>query len=387
MNEWRDACRTSQRSALGFVGQRPSLVSLARVLVDAGLTDSAWLGRATAIANEADVPMVHALTRWRLIDPQSLASALAAATGLPLTDLSSAQGPPPVSMSRTACHRLRVLPLAVDGAVLALAMSDPTDEDTCAEVEEGTQLSVERVLVNDDDLEAALRRVYARPGDERRLTGLNALPTTSSHQSFPGVGLAVVSTPRSFTPPARFVHNAPPAGASMPTVPPLTAWSPPPPPTLAPPTEPAGDDVFEAFESTAVIDIELSQTGLAEQGIARLMSVCVVVQDDGLADEIARRLTSLVGSLAVFSIERALQEVGHRRFNMLVAVLPTVTTTTALAFNRLGLLLEHQRGVTVLSNVAGLEVVPGVAAVAALPRRSEVVDAIKALVLQRATGD
>jgi hypothetical protein len=286
-----------------------------------------------------------------------------------------------------------VLPLAVD-AVLTLAMSDPTDEDTCAEVEEGLQLSVQRVLVNDDDLETALRRVFARPGDERRLTGLNVLPTTSSRQSFTGVGLALASTPpRLFTPPARFVHNGPPAVASMPAVPPLPVPSPPPPPTLEPTTAPAADDVcdvydvFDAFESTAVIEIELSETGIAEQGIARLMSVCVVVEDDGLADEIARRLTSLVGSLAVFSIERALQDVGHRRFNMVVAVLPTVTTTTALALHRLGLLLEHRRGVTVVSNVAGLEVVPGVAAVARLPSRNEVVDTIKALILQRANGD
>ncbi len=382
---------------MDFVGQRPALVSLARVLVDAGLTDSAWLGRATVIANEADVPMVHALTRWRLIDPNSLASALAAATGLPVTDLSTVQGPLPVSMSRTACHRLRVLPLSVVDAVLTLAMSDPTDEDTCAEVEEGMQLSVQRALVNDDDLETALRRVFARPGDERRLTGLNALPTTSSRQPFTGVGIGIgaapATTPRLFTPPARFVHPGTHGSASMPAMP---AVPPLPPklsqPELAPAPAPApppvhDDPVFASFEATEIIEIDFSETGVAERGIARLMSVCVVVEDDALGDEIARRLTALVGSLAVFSVERALHEVGHRSFNMVVAVLPTVTTTIALALHRLGLLLDHHRGVTVVSNVAGLEVVPGVGAVARLPSRNEVVDAIKALILQRANGD
>jgi hypothetical protein len=117
------------------------------------------------------------------------------------------------------------------------------------------------------------------------------------------------------------------------------------------------------------------------------MSVCVVINDDALGDEIARRLTSTVGSLAVFSVDRALHEVGHRSFNMVVAVLPSVTTTIALSLQRLGLMLDHHRGVTVVSNVAGLDVVPGVAAVAPLPSRSEVVDTIKALILQRANGD
>jgi hypothetical protein len=384
-----------------FVGQRPMVVSLARVLIDAGLTDTTWLGRATAIANEADVPMVHALTRWRLLDAQSLASALAAATGLPVIDLSGVRGPLPVNMSRTACHRLRVLPLLVADGVLTLAMSDPTDEDICAEVEEGVHLRVHRVLVNDDDLETSLRRVFARPGDERRLTGLNALPTTPSRpQPFTGVGAVLApTTSRLHTPPtltaAAPVGRAPPP--PMPAVPPLPTPFAPQPHTPSPfdlveetPTG-GGDDqvagVFSTVEPTAIVGTGESDTGVVERGIASLMSVCIVLEDEQLGDEIAQRLTRTVGSLAVFTVDRALLEVGRRHFNMVVAVLPTVTTTIALGLRRLGLLLDQNRGLTVVSNVAGVEIVPGVETVVRHPPRDQVVETLQALILRRARGE
>jgi hypothetical protein len=312
-------------------------------------------------------------------------------------DLSGVRSPLAVTMSRTACHRLRVMPLVVADGVLTLAMSDPTDEDICAEVEEGVRLQVHRVLVNDDDLETTLRRVFARPGDERRLTGLHAIPTTPSRPlPFTGIGAVVAPSsmlPRLATPPALWAA-------------PVLSRPPPPPMSVAPlspdlpdpgqfdlieetPTG-AGNprmDVFREVELTAIVGSSESDTGVVERGIASLMSVCVVLEDELLGDDIVKRLNRTVGSLSVFTVERALLEVGRRHFNMVIAVLPTVTTTIALGLRRLGLLLDQQHGLIVVSNVAGIEVVPGVASVVRLPPRDQVVDAVQALILRRASGD
>jgi hypothetical protein len=143
-------------------------ISLARVLLESGLLDVTWLGKATAIATEANVPLAHALTRWKLLETRALAQALAKATGLAVVDVDVVTGAAVVPMQRQACHRLRVVPLALEGATLTLGMSDPTDDDAVLQVEEALHLRVQRVLVDDDALERCLRRVFQKPGDEIR---------------------------------------------------------------------------------------------------------------------------------------------------------------------------------------------------------------------------
>lgn len=159
-------------------------VSLARVLLDSGLLDVAWLGKATAIASEADVPVCHALTRWKLLEARALAKALSQATGLPVVDVDGEaggqRGPPCAPMQRAACQRLRVLPLAVAGGTLTLGMTDPTDDDAVRQVEAALQLRVHRVLVDDDALERALRRMFPKPADEIRAAPWGMPLVTSS---------------------------------------------------------------------------------------------------------------------------------------------------------------------------------------------------------------
>lgn len=143
----------------------PPRVVLPRLLLDANLADMSTLGMAAGIAAEGDVSLVHALVRWRLVPAAALCRALAGALGLTPTSL-AAHGPGlPVPMRRAVCARLRVLPVWQRAGVLGLAMSDPTDDGAVAEITSQTGLSIERLLVDDDDLERCLRRCFASDGE------------------------------------------------------------------------------------------------------------------------------------------------------------------------------------------------------------------------------
>jgi hypothetical protein len=173
------------------------MLSLGRILLESGLLDVAWLGKATAIASEANVPLVHALTRWKLVDARALAQTLARAAGLSVLDLDGVgPGPAAALLQRGACHRLRVLPLLAGDGAMTLAMSDPTDDEAATQVGAALQLRVARVLVDDDALERALRRFYPRNDD-----AIAALPPLEP------LAPATPSTPAAAMP-------APPAKAS-----------------------------------------------------------------------------------------------------------------------------------------------------------------------------
>lgn len=151
-------------------------IMLPRLLLDAGLADLKTLGTATAIATEADVPVVHALLRWHLVDAAGLAEALAAALDQPIHPLPvGAAGAGPgtsglgagvadVGLDAVTCRRLRILSLGRRDGAIHLAMSDPTDDAIARAIGDRCHAPIVRVLVNDDDLEEAIGRAYGRPG-------------------------------------------------------------------------------------------------------------------------------------------------------------------------------------------------------------------------------
>jgi hypothetical protein len=160
-------------------------VVLPRLLLDANLADISGLGMAAGIAAEGDVSLVHALVRWRLVPAAALCKALAGALALPATSL-GAHGPAlPVPIRRAVCARLRVLPVWQRGGVLGLAMSDPTDDGAVAELTTQTGLSVERLLVDDDDLERCLRRCFASDGEALAPVTSSASPPPGPDQTVP----------------------------------------------------------------------------------------------------------------------------------------------------------------------------------------------------------
>jgi hypothetical protein len=179
------------------------VVSLARALLGAGLADAVTLGQASAISAEGGVPLVFALVRWRLLEAGQVAQALAQALGVTVAALDELPALPVLPVPRSVCARMRFLPLWRRGEVVGLAMSDPTDDDAVDQVVGACRVAVERILVNDDDLERALRHVYPR-ADEllpvRRPEGPPARP----------VGIEQAALPRTASSTKTIAHVAAP---------------------------------------------------------------------------------------------------------------------------------------------------------------------------------
>ncbi len=162
-------------------------VVLPRLLLDAGLADVSTLGMATSIAAEADVAIVHALCRWRLVAPRALCAAFAAALDMRVVELDDPAIAPvePPPLPRALCVRLRVLPVWRRGQVLGLGMSDPTDDDAVDQVVRACGLSIERLLVNDDALERAVRRRF--PVEPRPISSSGTVTNTPTPTPTPKV--------------------------------------------------------------------------------------------------------------------------------------------------------------------------------------------------------
>lgn len=124
----------------------------------------ALLGMATRIAAEGDVSLVHALVRWRLVQAGELARALADGTGLAVKRIDQVQGPLLIPLPRVTCARLRIIPVWRRSDVVGLGMADPTDDGAAIEVARTFGVQVERLLIDDDDLDLALRRVFGWAG-------------------------------------------------------------------------------------------------------------------------------------------------------------------------------------------------------------------------------
>jgi hypothetical protein len=134
-------------------------VVLPKLLMEHGLADMQTLGMATGIAAEGDVSLAHAIIRWRLVPAAGLCAALAKALDMepahPSADRAVAQ-----LVRRAQCARLRVLPIWQRAGVLGLAMTDPTDDAAAAAIAQHTAFKIERVLIDDDELERAIRRAF-----------------------------------------------------------------------------------------------------------------------------------------------------------------------------------------------------------------------------------
>jgi len=210
-------------------------VSLPRLLLDAGLADVATLGLATSIAAEADVSLVHALCRWRLVSSSALCDIFVDVVNQSPLDLDGiGDFPVPAGLHRQLCARLRVLPVWLRGGVLGLGMTDPTDDGAVDQVVRACGCSVDRLLVNDDGLERALRRAFPATTTQPATPTMPAeLPRTSSSTAVKG-----------WSPPSKAWPIPAPALSSStvtttPTTTPTAVSKPLPPPPRSQPARPA----------------------------------------------------------------------------------------------------------------------------------------------------
>ena len=154
--------------------------TLAEIAIDAGLATKASIARAAKIADEKKQPLVVALIRELKVDELALVTAFAKQTRVPLIDPGETQIDHDALrlLSRDVCARLRVLPLSIttdhDTRVLRLAMADPTDTTTIAEIEHITHCEIDvsalPLSAIDELVEKGYRQittVVKRPGNAK----------------------------------------------------------------------------------------------------------------------------------------------------------------------------------------------------------------------------
>ena len=134
------------------------ITGIARRLVQDGAMDEATARSAMANASEAKVPLAQWVAEKRLVAPAHLAAANAIEFGMPLIDV-TAFDPAHNAVklvSEELIQKHQVLPLFKRGGKLFVGTSNPTQTAALTEIQFHTNLVVEPVLVDDDQLRRTL---------------------------------------------------------------------------------------------------------------------------------------------------------------------------------------------------------------------------------------
>ena len=140
---------------------------LAEIVIESGLLGREDVVRAARQAEEENIPLVAKLVRGESVDELALVAAIKRHVRVSIVDPAQVE-PDPEAMrqiSRDVCRRLRVMPLTFSvferGAKsLRLAMADPTDAITIAEVEHITGCMVESALMPLSAIEELIETGY-----------------------------------------------------------------------------------------------------------------------------------------------------------------------------------------------------------------------------------
>ena len=141
----------------------PNLVGItgiARRLVQDGAMDEAAARSAMANATEAKVPLAQWIAEKRLVGASHLAAANAIEFGMPLMD-ASAFDPAHNAIklvSEELVQKHQVLPLFKRGSKLFVGTSNPTQTSALTEIQFHTNLVVEPVLIDEDQLRRTLEQ-------------------------------------------------------------------------------------------------------------------------------------------------------------------------------------------------------------------------------------
>lgn len=124
--------------------------TLAEIAIDAGLVTKADAARAGRLAETKKLPLIVVLVKDLSVDEVSLVAAMRKQMRVPLLDPSTVHVDLDAlrELPKNVCVRLHVLPITIgtDAAgerVLRVAMADPTDTATIAELESITQCEIE----------------------------------------------------------------------------------------------------------------------------------------------------------------------------------------------------------------------------------------------------
>ena len=113
--------------------------------------------------------LVDALIADKTVDARQLSKLLADEFGMPVVDLPSLRAPSADAMalvSRALAVRYTVFPLAKEGGVLKLAISDPLDVDAIDSLGHVLKLTIEPSIAPADEIKRTIDRFYGKDADE-----------------------------------------------------------------------------------------------------------------------------------------------------------------------------------------------------------------------------
>ena len=155
---------TSVRTDNSAKGPTSDSEQLADILKASGLVDTGMMERAQAIHQSQGRWLGSVLVELGAVSPEDMVQALSTALGLKSVDLNAAQGSPdavrvlPESMAR----RFGVVPVSQVDMTLHLAMVNPLDMLACDLIQARTGMHLERLVVTERDVRAAIDRFYSR---------------------------------------------------------------------------------------------------------------------------------------------------------------------------------------------------------------------------------
>ena len=143
------------------------ITGIARRLVMDGALDEAAARTAMTQATEAKVPLAQWIAEKKLVAPSQLAAANAVEFGMPLLDVSvfDASHNAMKLVSEELLQKHQVLPLFKRGGKLFVGTSHPTQTAALAELQFHTNLVVEAILVDEDQVRRTLEQ-WHNVGDQ-----------------------------------------------------------------------------------------------------------------------------------------------------------------------------------------------------------------------------
>ncbi|OMG62724.1 type IV-A pilus assembly ATPase PilB [Stutzerimonas balearica] len=144
------------------MSENTSLSGLARQMVAAGVLDEKTAQQAQAQAIRGKTPFVTYVVQNRLAKSRVIAELASEQFGVALLDLAALdrESLPRDLVSEKLAKQHRVLPLSKRGTKLYIAVSDPANHQSIADIQFSTGLSIEPVLVEDDKLGEAIDKLY-----------------------------------------------------------------------------------------------------------------------------------------------------------------------------------------------------------------------------------
>lgn len=148
------------------------MAQLGEILVSEGLITKDQLDGALAVQSSSGRMLGRILVDQGVLSEGQLVKALATQIGLPFIDLTehAVDGSVIALVPGQVCRHHRVLPVAVEGGHLILAMSDPANVVARDDIRTRTGMDVRVVVATRNDIDAAIDRIYRADSDLDDLT-------------------------------------------------------------------------------------------------------------------------------------------------------------------------------------------------------------------------